>query len=164
MADGGASTIIMLVTALLISSAASAVLVSEWSSSSRVIQQQQQGLQISEEIGIDFAGDPMMVSLSTDPGPKDITFYIQNTGIHTMDESSLAVLLNGVDISVDSTSFVPAASGTWAPNVLLKVILVVGANDFDDDQEISIYATARSESVSGISMSASMNEEVRLNE
>ena len=164
MADGGASTIIMLVTALLISSAVSAVLVQEWSSTSRAIELQQEGLQLSEEIGIDFAGDPMMVSLSTNPGPKDITFYIQNTGIHTMDVSTLGVLVDGVNIDVDSTAFVPAGSGIWSPNVLLEVTLVVGANAFDDGQEISLYAIARSDGVSGISASASMNEEGRLNE
>ena len=164
MADGGASTIIMLVTALLISSAVSAVLIQEWSTSSRVIQQQQEGLQLSAEIDIDFAGDPMMVSLSTNPGPKDITFYIQNTGIHAMDESSLAILVDGVSIDVDSTAFVPAGGVTWGPNMLLEVTLEVGVNDFTDGQEISIYAIARSEIISGISTSATMNEEVRLNE
>jgi archaellum component FlaG (FlaF/FlaG flagellin family) len=105
-----------------------------------------------------------MVSLSTNPGPKDITFYIQNTGIHAMDESSLAILVDGVSIDVDSTAFVPAGGVTWGPNMLLEVTLEVGANDFTDGQEISIYAIARSEIISGISTSATMNEEVRLNE
>lgn len=81
-----------------------------------------------------------------------------------MDESTLGVLVDGVNVDVDSTAFVPAGSGIWSPNVLLEVTLVVGANEFDDGQEISIYAIARSDDVSGISVSASMNEEVRLNE
>jgi archaellum component FlaG (FlaF/FlaG flagellin family) len=164
MADGGASTIIMLVTALLISSAASAVLIQEWSSTSRVIQQQQKGLQLSEQIGIDFAGDPMMVELSSNPNPNEITFFILNTGAHTMDESSLAVLVNGVTVGIIDTDFVPA-SAAWNPNVLLEVTVSDTSFDtFGDEESITIYATVRSVEVSGISMSTSMTEEVQLNE
>ena len=166
MADGGSSTIIMLVTALLISSAASAVLVQEWSSTSRAIQTQQKGLQLSEEIGIDFAGDPMTVSLSTATNPNQIIFYIQNTGIHVMDESTLAVLIDGVNLNAASisTTYVPALAN-WAPNVLLRVTLADASfNGFTDNTEVSIYASARSVSVAGITMSTSMNEEVRLSE
>jgi len=166
MADGGASTIIMLVTALLISSAASAVLVQEWSSTTRAIQHQQKGLELSAEIGIDFAGDPMMVSLST-VLVQEITFYIQNTGSHSMDASSLAVLVDGVSIPTTSitSSFFPTTSTQWDPNVLLEVTLKdTLLNGFIDDDEISIYATARSVVVSGISMSVSLNEEVQLHE
>ena len=165
MADGGSSTIIMLVTALLISSAASAVLVQEWSSTSRAIQTQQKGLQLSEEIGIDFAGDPMTVSLSTATNPNQIIFYIQNTGIHVMDETTLAVLVEGVNLNSASisTSYVPVISANWAPNVLLQVTLAdASLNGFADNTEVSIYASARSVSVAGITMSTSMNEEVRL--
>tara|TARA_B110000914_G_scaffold222050_2_gene234877 strand:- start:11 stop:514 length:504 start_codon:yes stop_codon:yes gene_type:complete len=167
MADGGSSTIIMLVTALLISSAASAVLVQEWSSTSRAIQTQQKGLQLSEEIGIDFAGDPMTVSLSTATNPNQIIFYIQNTGVHVMDETTLAVLVEGVNLNSASisTSYVPVISANWAPNVLLRVTLAdTSLNGFADNTEVSIYASARSVAVTGITMSTSMNEEVRLSE
>ena len=167
MADGGSSTIIMLVTALLISSAASAVLVQEWSSTSRAIQTQQKGLQLSEEIGIDFAGDPMTVSLSTATNPNQIIFYIQNTGVHVMDETTLAVLVEGVNLNSASisTSYVPVISANWAPNVLLQVTLAdASLNGFADNTEVSIYASTRSVSVAGITMSTSMNEEVRLSE
>ena len=167
MADGGSSTIIMLVTALLISSAASAVLVQEWSSTSRAIQTQQKGLQLSEEIGIDFAGDPMTVSLSTATNPNQIIFYIQNTGVHVMDETTLAVLVEGVNLNSASisTSYVPVISANWAPNVLLQVTLAdASLNGFAGNTEVSIYASARSVSVAGITMSTSMNEEVRLSE
>jgi archaellum component FlaG (FlaF/FlaG flagellin family) len=169
MADGGSSTIIMLVTALLISSAASAVLVQEWSSTSRAIQTQQKGLQLSEEIGIDFAGDPMMVSLNIvpNPTPNQIIFYIQNTGVHVMDETTLAVLVEGVNLNSASisTSYVPVISANWAPNVLLQVTLAdASLNGFAGNTEVSIYASARSVSVAGITMSTSLNEEVRLSE
>ena len=76
MADGGVSTYIMLITALLVSSSVSAVLIQEWSSTSRVIQQQQRGMQFSEELGIDFAGDPMNVHIDRTTTPDEITFYV----------------------------------------------------------------------------------------
>ena len=171
MADGGASTIIMLVTALLISSAASAVLIQEWSSTSRVMQQQQNGLQLSEEIGIDFAGDPMMVSLElgTTPGAlNEITFYIQNTGVHSMDENSLAIVVDGEtldDGSITNLEFFPNTAVDWSPLVLLEVKMADSAfDDYVDSEEITIYAIARSISVAGISMSAEMVEEVQLHE
>ena len=171
MADGGASTIIMLVTALLISSAASAVLIQEWSSTSRVMQQQQNGLQLSEEIGIDFAGDPMMVSLELGAAPgalNEITFYIQNTGVHSMDENSLAIVVDGEtldDGSITNLEFFPNTAVDWDPNVLLEVKMADSAFDgYGDLEEISIYAIARSVSISGISMTAEMSEEVQLHE
>lgn len=169
MADGGASTIIMLVTALLISSAASAVLIQEWSSTSRVMQQQQKGLQISEEIGIDFAGDPMMVDFQLGATPtalNEITFYVQNTGIHKMDQNSLAIIIDGVtldDTSIVSRAFVPNTAGDWDPHVLLEIKMRDIAFDaYTDGEEISLYTIARSLSINGISMSAEMAEEVQL--
>tara|TARA_B100000767_G_scaffold216856_1_gene204460 strand:- start:82 stop:624 length:543 start_codon:yes stop_codon:yes gene_type:complete len=179
MADGGASTIIMLVTALLISSAASAVLIQEWSSTSRVMQQQQNGLQLSEEIGIDFAGDPMMVSIefsATPGGLNEITFYIQNTGVHTMDENSLAIIVDGItltDASITNLEFFPNTALNWDPNVLLEVkIADTSFDNYDEDmaaspdntKEITLFSIARSNSVSGITMSAEMVEEVQLHE
>ena len=161
MADGGASTIIMLVTALLISSAASAVLVQEWSSASRAIELQQKGLQLSAEIGIDFAGDPAMVALS---GTDQITFYIQNTGIHTMDDTTLGVMVDGISLNSAfiSTTYVPVGSGAWDPSVLLEVTLENTDWNFATNDEITIFATARSVDISSLSASASMNEEVKL--
>ena len=139
MADGGASTIIMLVTALLISSAASAVLVQEWSSASRAIELQQKGLQLSAEIGIDFAGDPAMVALS---GTDQITFYIQNTGIHTMDDTTLGVMVDGISLNsaLISTTYVPVGSGAWDPSVLLEVRLKNTNWNFATNDEITIFA------------------------
>jgi hypothetical protein len=84
-----------------------------------------------------------------------------------MDESTLAVLIDGVNLNAASisTTYVPFASANWAPNVLLRVILADASfNGFTDNTEVSIYASVRSVSVTGITMSASMNEEVRLSD
>ena len=111
----------------------------------------------------------MMVSLTTSgvSGDKQITFYIQNTGSHVMDHLSLAVLINGesLDFLPISLDFVPLTSTTWAPNTLLKVMFEDPSfNTLADNTEISLFATARSIEVSGISMSENFNEEVRLHE
>jgi len=162
MADGGASTYIMLITALLVSSSASAVLIQEWSSSSRVIQHQQRGLQFSEELGIDFAGDPMNVNLV--PLTDTITFYILNTGEHTMNETKMEVLIDGLSISSSevTTSFVGSATD-WNPNVMVEVEVSNSSfSSYNDGDDISIFTTVVSDSVSGMSASASFGVEVRL--
>ncbi|HJL97229.1 MAG TPA: hypothetical protein QF401_03670 [Candidatus Poseidoniaceae archaeon] len=162
MADGGASTYIMLITALLVSSSASAVLIQEWSSSSRVIQHQQRGLQLSEELGIDFAGDPMNVNLV--PLTDTITFYILNTGEHTMNETKMEVLIDGLSISSSevTTSFVGSATD-WNPNVMVEVEVSNSSfSSYNDGDDISIFTTVVSDSVSGMSASASFGVEVRL--
>ena len=86
MADGGASTFIMLITGLLISSSVSALLITEWSAMARTAQKNQQGITFTGELGLDFAGDPMMVDVDTSGSTPSITFYLQNTGIHPLDE------------------------------------------------------------------------------
>tara|TARA_B100001142_G_scaffold327823_1_gene386403 strand:- start:688 stop:1185 length:498 start_codon:yes stop_codon:yes gene_type:complete len=163
MADGGASTYIMLITALLVSSSASAVIIQEWSTSSRVIQQQQRGLQFSEELGIDFAGDPMNVKL-TRTNPDTITFYILNTGEHPMDDTEMEVLIDGsvVSSSEISTSFVGSATD-WNPNVMVEVeVSKLAFNSYNDGDDISIFATVTSDTISGMSASANFGLEVRL--
>jgi len=75
MADGGASTFIMLITGLLISSAVSALLITEWTNTAKVAQVQQRGAQLSSELSIEFAGDPMMVDFDNSTSTETITFY-----------------------------------------------------------------------------------------
>ncbi|MCH1422622.1 MAG: hypothetical protein L7U62_03910 [Candidatus Poseidoniaceae archaeon] len=167
MADGGASAYIMLISALLVSSSASVVLIQEWSSTSRVIQDQQRGLQITEELGIDFAGDPMNVNIDRTGTDHEITFYVMNVGEHPMDETQMEVLIDG--LSIASTSITTSLMGTptpteWNPNGLLEISVSDNAfNSYVDDTDISIFVTARSEPVAGFTSSASFAEEVRLN-
>ena len=167
MADGGASTYIMLISALLISSSASAVLIQEWSSTSQVIQKQQRGLQLSEEVAIDFAGDPMNVNIDRSGADHQITFYILNTGEHPMDETQMQVLIDGLSVPAVgvTASFLGTPTPTvWDPNVLLEVTVSNNTfNSYTDNTDISISVTVASEFVSGISSSASFNQEVRIN-
>ena len=165
MADGGVSTYIMLISALLISSSASAVLIQEWSSTSRVIQQQQRGLQLSEELSIDFAGDPMNVNIDRTPSPDEITLYALNTGEHPMDTSEMEILIDGLIIPSSGVATTILGGGTdWNPNVLLQIELSnTTFNSYSDNDDISVFITASSESVSGMTGSASFGLEVRLN-
>ena len=165
MADGGVSTYIMLISALLISSSASAVLIQEWSSASRVVQQQQRGLQLSEELSIDFAGDPMNVNIDRVPTPDEITLYALNTGEHPMDRTQIEILIDGAIIPSSGVTTTVVGGGTdWNPDGLLSIVLSDTAfNTYSDNDDISIFLTATSESVSGMTGGASFGLEVRLN-
>ena len=164
MADGGASTFIMLITGLLISSSVSALLITEWSAMARTAAQKtQQGITFTGELGLDFAGDPMMVDVDTSRfDAKSITFYLQNTGIHPLDEQLIAVLVNGeAPTSVSAT----ITGTTWDPNELAEIVIEdtsYGTTPFASGEDVNLYAIATSEVVGGMSSSASMNVEVRL--
>ena len=162
MADGGASTFIMLITGLLISSSVSALLITEWSAMARAAQKNQQGITFTGELGLDFAGDPMMVDVDTSGSTPSITFYLQNTGIHPLDEQLIAVLVNGeAPTSVSAT----ITGTTWDPNELAEIVIEdtsYGTTPFASGEDVNLYAIATSEVVGGMSSSASMNVEVRL--
>ena len=92
-----------------------------------------------------------------------------------MDENSLAVIVDGEtlnDASITSLQFFPNTAGDWDPHVLLEVKIADSSFDnFDEEmaapgsvKEITLFAIARSNSISGISMSAEMVEEVQLHE
>lgn len=164
MADGGASTFIMLITGLLISSSVSALLITEWSSAARAAQKDQQGMKLANELGVEFAGDPMMVDLNTTASPQQITFYLQNTGEHPLDTTGIAVLVNGVAPSSITTYILDGT--TWDPSGLVVVELedasYATSSSISEGNDISLYAIVQSEAVSGLRSSASMSEEVRL--
>ena len=162
MADGGASTFIMLITGLLISSAVSALLITEWTNTAKVAQIQQRGAQLSSELSIEFAGDPMMVDFDNSTSTETITFYALNTGLHPMDESQLSVFVDGNPPTAISVSFVGTAT-EWNPNVLLEIELqYTGTSGYAEGDDVALYAVATSETIGGLSSSASRNTEVRL--
>jgi archaellum component FlaG (FlaF/FlaG flagellin family) len=162
MADGGASTFIMLITGLLISSSVSALLITEWSAMARAAQKTQQGITFTGELGLDFAGDPMMVDVDTTGTTPSITFYLQNTGVHPLDEQVVSVLVNGeAPTSVSAT----ITGTTWDPNELAEIVIEdtsYGTTPFASGEDVNLYAIATSEVVGGMSSSASRNVEVRL--
>ena len=162
MADGGASTFIMLITGLLISSAVSALLITEWTNTAKVAQVQQRGAQLSSELSIEFAGDPMMVDFDNSTSTETITFYALNTGQHPMDEDQLSVFVDGRSPTAISVSFVGTAT-EWNPNVLLEIeAQYTGVSGYAECDDVALYAVATSETIGGLSASASLNIEVRL--
>ena len=162
MADGGASTFIMLITGLLISSAVSALLITEWTNTAKVAQVQQRGAQLSSELSIEFAGDPMMVDFDNSTSTETITFHALNTGQHPMDETQLSVFVDGRSPTAISVSFVGTAT-EWNPNVLLEIeAQYTGASGYAEGDDVALYAVATSETIGGLSASASLNIEVRL--
>ena len=64
MADGGASSFIFLTTALLVSGLVSVVLINQWGDMAQITAQETAALEVQEATSVDFAGDPMMVSLN----------------------------------------------------------------------------------------------------
>ena len=86
MADGGASSFIFLTTALLVSGLVSVVLINLWGDMAQITAQETAALEVQEATSVDFAGDPMMVSLNTTL--NEITFYVQNTGTTLLDSST----------------------------------------------------------------------------
>tara|TARA_B110000305_G_C19236651_1_gene537844 strand:- start:15 stop:512 length:498 start_codon:yes stop_codon:yes gene_type:complete len=164
MADGGASTFIMLITGLLISSSVSALLITEWSAMARAAQKDQQGVQFSNELGVEFAGDPMMVDLNTSANPQEITFYLQNTGEHPMDESVIEVLVNGL-APTTITPFLITGT-TWDPGELVAIQIkdsdYATNADISEGEDVRIFAIVTSDSVGGMSSSTTMSVEVRL--
>jgi len=162
MADGGASTFIMLITGLLISSAVSALLITEWTNTAKVAQVQQRGAQLSSELSIEFAGDPMMVDFDSLTSTETITFYALNTGQHPMDEDQLSVFVDGRSPTAISVSIVGTAT-EWNPNVLLEIeAQYTGVSGYAEGDDVALYAVATSETIGGLSASASLNIEVRL--
>ena len=100
----------------------------------------------------------------TRTNPDTITFYILNTGEHPMDDTEMEVLIDGsvVSSSEISTSFVGSATD-WNPNVMVEVeVSNLTFNSYNDGDDISIFATVTSDTISGMSASANFGLEVRL--
>ena len=120
MADGGASSFIFLTTALLVSGLVSVVLINQWGDMAQITAQETAALEVQEATSVDFAGDPMMVSLNTTL--NEITFYVQNTGTTLLDSSTLVVLVDGQTV----TSTINATVDTFT-NVSVHAE-VIGSN------------------------------------
>lgn len=84
-----------------------------------------------------------------------------------MDESKMQVLIDGFAVSASgvSTSILGTPTPTvWNPNVLLEVAVSNNSfNSYADNTDISVFVTVTSEYVSGLTSSASFNQEVRIN-
>ena len=123
MADGGASSFIFLTTALLVSGLVSVVLINQWGGMAQITAQETAELEVQEATSVDFAGDPMMVSLNTTL--NEITFYVQNTGTTLLDSSTLVVLVDGQTVTSTINATIMPSGVDWNEDRLLQITVNV---------------------------------------
>ena len=122
--------------------------------------QETSALEAQEATSVDFAGDPMMVSLNTTL--NEITFYVQNTGTTLLDSSTLVVLIDGQTVtSTINATLVPAA-GDWDEDHLLQVTVNNPGWTYQSGDDVSITVVVSSEITNGYRGSDTMSVEVRL--
>lgn len=84
-----------------------------------------------------------------------------------MDETKMQVLIDGLSVPTTGVSTTLLGTPTptvWNPNVLLEVAVSNNTfNSYADNTDISVFVTVTSEYVSGLTSSASFNQEVRIN-
>ena len=161
MADGGASTMIMLVATLLISGAASAVLIDSWGDVVRTTNTNAKHDKANAETDLSFSGDLGDVELDTSGTNQNITLFFQNSGIRTLDETTLSVFVDGAPASVLRTAVYPTGS-VWASNYILEVIVSDSSWSYADANLVSVTAVVKSTVSGGASGTDSATEEVRL--
>jgi len=160
MADGGASSFIFLTTALLVSGIVSVVLINQWGGIAQITAQETAALEVQGDTSVDFAGDPMMVSLNTTS--NEIMFYLQNTGRTLLDSSTLVVLIDGQTVtSTINASLVPS-TGQWNEEHLLQVTVNEPTWTYQPGDDVSLTVIVSSEITNGHRGSDSMSLEVRL--
>lgn len=160
MADGGASSFIFLTTALLVSGLVSVVLINQWGDMAQITAQETAALEVQEATSVDFAGDPMMVSLNTTL--NEITFYVQNTGTTLLDSSTLVVLVDGQTVTSTINATLVPATGDWDEDHLLQITVNEPGWTYQSGDDVSITVVVSSEITNGYRGSDSMSVEVRL--
>ena len=160
MADGGASSFIFLTTALLVSGLVSVVLINQWGGMAQITAQETAALEVQEATSVDFAGDPMMVSLNTTL--NEITFDVQNTGTTLLDSSTLVVLVDGQTVTSTINATIVPSGGDWNEDRLLQITVNEPSWTYQSGDDVSITVVVSSEVTNGYRGSDSMSVEVRL--
>ena len=160
MADGGASSFIVLTTALLGSGLVSVVLINQWGGMAQITAQETAALEVQEATSVDFAGDPMMVSLNTTL--NEITFYVQTTGTTLLDSSTLVVLVDGQTVTSTINATIVPSGVDWNEDRLLQITVNEPSWTYQSGDDVSITVVVSSEVTNGYRGSDSMSVEVRL--
>jgi len=161
MADGGASTMIMLVATLLISGAASAVLIDSWGDVVKTTSSNSKNEKANAETDISFSGDLGDVTLDTSGVNQNITLFFQNTGLRTLDESTLSIFVDGNPATILSNAIYPN-NGVWASNYIIEIIVSESSWSYSDNDLIIVTGVVKSTVSEGTSGTDSVTEEVRL--
>lgn len=158
MADGGATSFIMLVTALLVAGSVSTFLIAEWGDVARSMEMERRAQAIDAETDVSLAGDPGHVRYSL---TGQIQFYLMNSGTAVLDDSTLVVLVDGVQQSANVTTTV-LNGGDWSAGELLQVQVVDNTLTYTNNTEVMLNVVVSSEFVSNVRGTDTLDAEVRL--
>ncbi|MGB2507660.1 MAG: hypothetical protein ACPIFP_08065 [Candidatus Poseidoniaceae archaeon] len=158
MADGGATSFIMLVTALLVAGSVSTFLIAEWGDVARSMEMERRAQAIDAETDVSLAGDPGHVRYSL---TGQIQFYLMNSGTSVLDDSTLVVLVDGVQQSGNVTTTV-MNGGDWSAGELLQVQVVDNTLTYTNNTEVTLTVVVSSEFVSNVRGTDTLDAEVRL--
>ncbi|MEC7152061.1 MAG: hypothetical protein VXW85_06385 [Candidatus Thermoplasmatota archaeon] len=158
MADGGATSFIMLVTALLVAGSVSTFLIAEWGDVARSMEMERRAQAIDAETDVSLAGDPGHVRYSLS---GQIQFYLMNSGTSVLDDSTLVVLVDGVQQSANVTTTV-MNGGDWSAGELLQVQVVDNTLTYTNNTEVVLTVVVSSEFVSNVRGTDTLDAEVRL--
>ncbi|MEC7722730.1 MAG: hypothetical protein VYB36_02355 [Candidatus Thermoplasmatota archaeon] len=158
MADGGATSFIMLVTALLVAGSVSTFLIAEWGDVARSMEMERRAQAIDAETDVSLAGDPGHVRYSL---TGQIQFYLMNSGTSVLDDSTLVVLVDGVQQSANVTTTV-MNGGDWSAGELLQVQVVDNTLTYTNNTEVTLTVVVSSEFVSNVRGTDTLDAEVRL--
>ena len=158
MADGGATSFIMLVTALLVAGSVSTFLIAEWGDVARSMEMERRAQAIDAETDVSLAGDPGHVRYSL---TGQIQFYLMNSGTSVLDDSTLVVLVDGVQQTAKVTTTV-MNGGDWSAGELLQVQVVDNTLTYTNNTEVLLTVVVSSEFVSNVRGTDTLDAEVRL--
>ena len=158
MADGGATSFIMLVTALLVAGSVSTFLIAEWGDVARSMEMERRAQAIDAETDVSLAGDPGHVRYSL---TGQIQFYLINSGTSVLDDSTLVLLVDGVQQSANVTTTV-MNGGDWSAGELLQVQVVDNTLTYTNNTEVVLTVVVSSEFVSNVRGTDTLDAEVRL--
>tara|TARA_B100001287_G_scaffold276093_2_gene285742 strand:- start:1356 stop:1838 length:483 start_codon:yes stop_codon:yes gene_type:complete len=158
MADGGATSFIMLVTALLVAGSVSTFLIAEWGDVARSMEMERRAQAIDAETDVSLAGDPGHVRYSL---TGQFQFYLMNSGTSVLDDSTLVVLVDGVQQTANVTTTV-MNGGDWSAGELLQVQVVDNTLTYTNNSEVMLTVVVSSEFVSNVRGTDTMDAEVRL--
>jgi len=161
MADGGASTMIMLVATLLISGAASAVLIDSWGDVVKTSNTNSKNERANSETGISFSGDLGDVELDTSGTNQNITLFFQNTGIRTLNSTSMSIFVDGTPATILTRTIYPNTN-IWASNYVIELVVSDANWNYSDADLVKITAVVKSTVSGGASGTDTVSQEVRL--
>jgi len=158
MADVGATSFIMLVTALLVAGSVSTFLIAEWGDVARSMEVERRAQAIDAETDVSLAGDPGNVRYSL---TGQIQFYLMNSGNAVLDESTMVVLIDGVQQTSNVTTTV-LNGGDWSSGEVAQVQISDNTLTYTNNSEVVVTVVVSSEVVNNVRGTDTLDAEVRL--